>query len=293
MPIRFTCPHCHQKLSVGQRKAGAAAECPRCKRALTIPLVPASASIDNHTPGAIHPELPVSNDATAAPAGEAAVFLPEVDEFVSLELVYDNAPASSPPKPPPPVADVIVVPRYILYLQGGLIAGVALAAFAIGTMMGATLAPKSAPVEMASHITGSVTYASGPRRRADAGAVVVAIPVTPHRPTEKAPIAGLRPGDSSPDAENKGEAILRQMGGSYARADANGLFDLEVPSRGRYVLLIISHEKQSRSSNAAKPADISRLAPFFDNAAGLIGDHHYRLMQEVIRGDRELAIVFD
>src|SRR5262245_53966413 len=292
MPIRFTCPHCHQKLSVGQRKAGTTAECPRCKRELTIPLVPAGVSLGQQHP-AVQTASTAPTNVSGAPAGEAAVFLPEADEFAGLELVYDTAPASNPPKAPPPVADVIVVPRYILYLQGGLIAGVALLAFAIGMMMGATCVPPTGPVETSSHVTGSVMYASGPRQKADVGAVVVAIPITPHRPTEKAPVAALRPGDSSPDAESKGEAILRQLGGGYARADANGQFDLDVPSRGRYLLLIISREKQSRSSSAAKAADITRLAPFFDNAAGLIGDHRYRLMQEVIRGNRQLAIVFD
>src|SRR5205823_15025932 len=40
MPIRFACPHCHQKLSVGARKAGMTADCPRCKRVLTVPPAP-------------------------------------------------------------------------------------------------------------------------------------------------------------------------------------------------------------------------------------------------------------
>src|SRR5262245_28519420 len=159
MPIRFTCPHCHQKLSVGQRKAGTTAECPRCKRALTIPLVPASASVRGQ-PSAVQAASAAPTNASAAPSGEAAVFLPEADEFAGLELVYDTAAASSPPEAPPPVADVIVIPRYILYLQGGLLAGVALLAFAIGMMMGATFVPQTAPVDSASHIRGSVTYAS-------------------------------------------------------------------------------------------------------------------------------------
>ena len=37
MPIRFSCPHCTQKLSVSTRKAGKTANCPRCKKELTVP----------------------------------------------------------------------------------------------------------------------------------------------------------------------------------------------------------------------------------------------------------------
>jgi len=283
MPIRFTCPHCHQKLSVGQRKAGTAAECPRCRQTLTIPQPPAEPQTAAASVEAVK----------APPIGEAAVFLPEPDDFAGLELVYDTASTSPPVKAPPAAADVIVLPRYVVYLQGGLLAAVALAAFAIGIAVGTTLVPRPAAKETASRITGSVTYASGPRRKADEGAVIVALPLTPHRPAEKAPIAGLRPTDPPPEPDNKGIAILREIGGNYARADANGHLELEVPSRGRYVVLVISHEKRSRSSDGAKPADIAKLAPFFDKPAGLLVDHRYRLTEEVIRGERELAIEFE
>src|SRR6185369_9352245 len=43
MPIRFSCPHCSQKLSVSTRKAGKTANCPRCKKELTVPAPEASA----------------------------------------------------------------------------------------------------------------------------------------------------------------------------------------------------------------------------------------------------------
>src|SRR6186997_1902109 len=126
MPIRFTCPHCHQKLSVGQRKAGTAAECPRCRQTLTIPQPPAEPQTAAASVEAVK----------APPIGEAAVFLPEPDDFTGLELVYDTASTSPPVKAPPAAADVIVLPRYVVYLQGGLLAAVALAAFAIGIAVG-------------------------------------------------------------------------------------------------------------------------------------------------------------
>ena len=131
MPIRFTCPHCRQKLSVARRKAGSTAECPRCKRSLTIPQPPAETVHPKQAPllDAASTSSNAPADATPPPIGEAAIFSPDADEFAGLELVYDTAPTVATPSPPPAVADVIVIPRYIVYLQGGLLAVVALIAF--------------------------------------------------------------------------------------------------------------------------------------------------------------------
>src|SRR5262245_16984282 len=37
MPIKFYCDHCGQKMSIGSRKAGAAVNCPRCQKQVTVP----------------------------------------------------------------------------------------------------------------------------------------------------------------------------------------------------------------------------------------------------------------
>src|SRR5437763_965043 len=140
MPIRFACPHCRQKLSVAQRKAGEQAECPRCHQSLTIPQPPMDAA----------------------------------------------APAAAIP-PPPAVAN------------------------------------------------------------------------------------------PPPEDHTKSLAILQQLGGGFARTDSSGRFELEVPRRGRYLLLVISRDQQSRRDSEAKAADIQKLRPFFDNPAQLLGDRRYQL----------------
>lgn len=40
MSLRFACPHCRQKLSVGAHKAGTKANCPKCKQPILIPQPP-------------------------------------------------------------------------------------------------------------------------------------------------------------------------------------------------------------------------------------------------------------
>ena len=52
MPVRFTCPHCRQKLSVSSRKAGRDADCPRCGRMLTIPAAAGGADARTHSESA-------------------------------------------------------------------------------------------------------------------------------------------------------------------------------------------------------------------------------------------------
>jgi hypothetical protein len=298
MPIRFSCPHCRQKLSVGLRKAATSAECPRCKRTLTIPQPPEPASIDStalpttadRPTEASHPP---PRSVSPPPTGDAPTFLPDAHEFVGLELVYDTSSSTAVPPAPPPPVDVIVIPRFVVYLQGGLLAAVALVAFAIGMIMGSTFVPQPQAGRQPAVVTGNVTFMSGIRSRPAAEAVIIVLPHSPHRPAVRIPVVGLRPADSPPSDDHRGIAILRQAGGIYARANANGHFELEVPSRGRYWLLVVCQEKRPRSASAVQAADIAKLSPYFDKASELIGESRYQLGQQTIRGDQELTIAID
>jgi hypothetical protein len=281
MPIRFTCPHCRQKLSVAQRKAGTATECPRCHGTLTVPEPPAETKATG--------EQPAAN----APLGEAPEFLPEADEFAGLELIYETA--SEPKAPPAPsrFREEVAVPRYIIYLQGGLIAVVALVSLAIGMLLGSTFGGRSENEARSGVVSGSVTYAEGPRSRVDVGAVVMLLPQG-RRPDEKIPINGLRPADRQADEGEKGIAMLRDVGGSYARADENGRFELQAPNSGRYWLVVISREKKrAGAGRELRNADLAKLARFFESAAGLLGDREFRISEEMIRGDRRVDVAFD
>jgi hypothetical protein len=227
--------------------------------------------------------------------GVETVFVPDDrDGFQGLELVYDTPPPKEIVAAPPVAADLIAIPRYAIYVQGGLLAVVAFLAFIIGLLAGGSLlsGPAAPLPPQACLITGSITYASGPRQLPDEGAVVAVIPQTQNRPDEKAPIVGLRPGDPSPDADHRGIAILRELGGGYTRADSGGRFQLRVPKSGRYLVLVISHDKSARSANEISSADILKLGPYFVDAADLLGDRRYQLTQETLRGDKQLQVSF-
>lgn len=218
----------------------------------------------------------------------------EYDDGGALELVYDTSDAPSvelAPQPP----DLIAVPRWIIYLQGGLLAVVALASFSIGVIAGSTFSSgERGPREpVACTLEGTINYASGNRNLADAGAVVAVIPRGRQRPDEKAPAIGLRPEDTEPDENDRGIAILREIGGAYARTDDRGRFQVRLPDRGKYLVLVISGSRRLKSLDEISTKDLVELAPFFDNAADLLGRQRYQLTPEVVRGDRRLDVVFE
>ena len=294
MPIRFACPHCRQKLSVSSRKAGQTGDCPRCKEKLTIPELPVAAAKAAVAAASDGPETPgAKKSGTDGVPGDAGAAPPRFDDAHDFELVFDTSDESAA-SAAPAAPDLIAVPRLVLYLQGGLLAVVALVSLVIGLVAGGALSGGAAPAgPRACTLEGTINYAAGNRNLPDPGAVVAVIPEGGPRPDEKALVTGLRPGDTSPAENHQGIAVLRQLGGGYARTDNRGRFQLQLPSRGKYLVLVISQARQLRSLDEIETADLLQLAPFFDNAAELLGRQRYKLTMEVVRSDRQLNVLFE
>ena len=294
MPIRFACPHCRQKLSVSTRRAGHTADCPRCRRPLTIPAAEAASVPQRTVPEAAG--TPQANSPVAAPPPDVAAPLRSFElDFESQELVYDAAEETATPASTTSHPDLISVPRTVLYLQGGLLAVVAIVSFVIGLIAGGAFSGGAAAPAgpRACTLEGTIHYASGNRRLPDPGAVVTVIPDRGVRPDEKAPIDGLRPDDRAPAETHRGLAILRELGGSYSRADDRGRFQVQLPDRGKYLVLVISNSRSVDSLDDIQTSDLLKLGPFFDNAAELLGRRRYQLTMETVRGDRQLNVVFE
>lgn len=323
MPIRFACPHCRQKLSVSSRKAGATGECPRCKQPLKIPDVPEGDEPEQPvTPvvawfPTVPPPAPISSDMAESltvppPRPEPLVQLPREDvanapiapqddpfpSFDEIELIYETE--GSEYRVPDASAsshhDVIAVPRYVIYLQGGLLGVVALASFAIGLIAGGAFSSGSsstAGLPQACTVTGTISYISGNRVLPDEGAVIILLPQNNEKPEERATAAGLRPDDPPPPESHQGLAVLRQLGAGYARADDNGHFEIQLPDRGRYLMLVISQARQLKTAADIDTQDILKIGPFFDNAADLIGKQRYKLKAESIRRSTPINVEFD
>jgi hypothetical protein len=282
MPIRFSCPHCTQKLSVSTRKAGKAANCPRCKKELTVP---------SPEPAAVP-----SDSAEVATAEEGENEDDPYSQFVvydETELVYDDAAPVSHPGGVPSAHDRVAVPRYVLYTQGLLLGAVALTCFIFGVLTGGTFF--SAPSKTAKGpctLTGTVRYASGNQKLPDDGAVIIVLPDTKDA-GQRASSAGMRPDQPLPETPLVGVQQIRDMGGAYTRAGPQGDFSVNLASGGKYFVLVLSSHAHRTGNEEVKVMDVRTLGRFFDGAIDLLADSKYQLTSETVRGDRNLTAQFD
>ena len=307
MPIRFLCQHCGQKLSVGSQRAGTKANCPRCKEIVRVPgerpkdkpankarLAASMLVISGE--GAAVETPPQEEPAAAAPPGPE--YPSEYDLPETSELVFDTAPSISTGDAPQNVVqqtdyNLVSFPRYVLYAQAGLLAGVALICFLLGVMMGGAFFRGSAGAAAAGPVTvsGVVKVTEGVTTKADEGAVVFVLPQDARNIDERAPVAGLRPRDSEPEGHHRGLAILKEMGAGYARTDKEGRYKITVPKAGKYFLLVISRAKTGDGADIGVAKQ--RIARFFENANDLLMTQKYQFSAETLADGRKFDVSFE
>ena len=277
MPVRFACEHCGQVLSVTRRKIGARAKCPKCKGVITVPTEEAAAAMM----------------ADQQPDTDEAAF----DEFVvydDMELVYETDEPHEPASDDDVDLDRVAVPRSVLYMQGVLLAVVAVVAFAFGVMVGSA---SKGPGEVADQdkpakITGNIAYAgAGGRPSPDDGCVVIVVPEE-LEPEEKIQIEGLRPDEPTPPDDHQALAELKSLGGAYTRADPDGQFSVQVPKAGMYYVLVVSRNTLRSDDELPKVQDLVQLGQYFLAGNELIGPSRYQWTLERVKGAKELEVVF-
>lgn len=315
MPIRFNCQHCGQKLSVGSSRAGTKANCPRCKELVRVPgetVQPSRAALaqsmlvmsGDETSG----EQPPSRQATAHAAAThehfdepaAPPIAGDADPgFETSELVFDTTPSITAGAPATGEVvqhtdyGLVTFPRYVLYAQAGLLAGVAVICFTLGLLMGgAFFRGSSGPIAgKPCTISGFVQINQGVVKKGDEGAVVFVLPQDVRNIDERVPVAGLRPRDSQPEGVHRGLTILQQMGGGHARADKDGKFKVTVPRPGKYFVLVISRGKSGDGADVGSAKQ--RIARFFENANELVGTQKYQFSAETLLNDRKYDVSFE
>lgn len=310
MPIRFVCKHCGQKLSVGSSRAGTKANCPRCKELVRVPgevVKPSKAQLAasmlvmsgegaavetaSHQPP---PHEPGVHEEPAAPpiAGAAE---PSIE---TSELVFDTSPSSGVGGQPADEVlqqtdhSLVTFPRYVLYAQAGLLAGVAVICFVLGLAMGGAFfaGSRATAVKKPCTISGSVQINQGVKIKGDEGAVVFVLPDV-KQVGERAPVAGLRPRDTEPQGNHRGLAILRDMEAGYGRADKDGKFKVTVPKQGKYFVLVISRGKTGDGADVGSAKQ--KIARFFENANELIGTQKFQFSAETLSNDRKFDVSFE
>ncbi len=188
----------------------------------------------------------------------------------------------------------VAVPRAILYMQGALLGLVALMSLLIGILLGRGCSPAAQIADegpQACQITGVVAIQDARGETTpDGGAAVVVVP-RDLRPEQQASMLGLRPQDPLPDEDHAGLQALYGLGGDYARADAEGRFQLRVPNRGHYFLLVISAHAGQNDREQPK-ATLAQIGRFFELSPNMFEGHAIRWQEESIQRDRQLNIVF-
>ena len=328
MPIRFACEHCNSVLSVSSRKAGLDVTCPKCRQKTPVPqVVRETAAVGAATKPiseAPSPSLPAPAAAedVAAPTSEPSTVaevesvppqptsLPDDDTWVppppadaydtgdEVTWVYDAGTSDAGQSAEAGTVDFnrISLPRFVLYGQGILLLGVAMLALTLGILIGRGSAPKTVAksgVPTPCFLTGKVLRkTTGGQPVPDAGAVVIVVPQD-RRPTDKAPVEGLRPDDPLPEADQPSISRIKTIGGDYARADEQGYFKLRIPDSGEYFLLVVSHDARRKASQRLDPVHLAQMGRYFLPAPDLIGDRDYRWRAEAIKRDKEYTFTFE
>ncbi len=280
MPIRFHCSNCQQRLSVAPHKAGQEVKCPRCRRVVRVPASGNADSVgttESSVPQQAEsfPELAVPESA----AGNALVY--------ATNVALDETPNRS-------VAQNVSIPRYAIYTQGFLLGAVALAFFVFGLIVGSRSSPLPGADQpgIACSVSGTILCeGSGSSSIPDQGAVVILFPVT-KRPDEKGSAEGLGPESPDPADDHPTLAMLRSLGGDYARVDRRGRYRVRAAGSGRYYLLIVSKHVKRASGEQPKATDLAQLGRYFVPASQLLGQQRYQWTEIQLRTDRVMDVSF-
>ncbi|GAB4141240.1 MAG: hypothetical protein Kow0040_29870 [Thermogutta sp.] len=183
------------------------------------------------------------------------------------------------------------IQAYVLLLMGTGLLGFLLGRGTAGSGRATPATASHAGAQSSSDpvlLAGTVQFAAkGKPLAPDAGAVVVALPLSP--PQELLTVEGFRPWNASLASRKDAMDQVASLGGAFAQADTDGGFNLVAPHPGEYYLLIISNNLArpaavtSRPNRGIEELDFNRLAAFFDRPADLIGPQAYAWTRLEIR----------
>jgi len=254
----------------------AAIEAPRPRRQ--------TAPAREKAPGAAGSAAPGAAPASAAAASGAERPAAEAAPAGEGRETAEPHPVAGDPVP----RGMILFPRQTFYVQGVLFVVLAAVTFAAGYFMGrgdARFEQQRVQEELAKErvlVEGTLVYHPGPNQVApDERAVVMALPVD-KLPEKKLTFQGIRPSDREPPQSHPTVRQIAELGGAYARADDQGSFDMVVPDKGAYRVLVISaHAARPKDDNIDEP-DLEELGKRFSQPELLIGRFKYRFTKEEI-----------
>ena len=280
--IRFACNECDQLLSIGVSRIGQMITCPKCSSENEVPDAEAAALQITDRKRRKQERRDAGDDFSQFEVfDDEAEFVFETDDDV--EGYYGGKVDRNK----------VAVSRFVLYTQGALLGVVAIGAFLLGWIVGASTST-SQPTVVEDNtprvIRGTLTFNDAAGAQPDAGSVVILVPQD-RRPTidEKVPAEGLGPDSQPPDDLLE---RISAMGGAYGRTDVDGNFRVQVPRRGRYFMLLISAGGPRQSNSDINKEHLAQMGRYFVPATDLIGDHTFRWTSEEIGRDTTIDYAF-
>jgi hypothetical protein len=165
----------------------------------------------------------------------------------------------------------------MLYTHAGLLAVLALVAFALGMLIGGStredqrVAAPPKPVE----IGGALRWEAVTGEIGDKGAVAIIWPVN-RTPQKKIEAASLLVDKPAPKRDDPAYLAIQELGGDYARAGDGGHFYMQLVP-GPYRVLLISNNAQRPAGEEPKPEDVAEVGAVFAPPQALFGKQKYRL----------------
>lgn len=213
------------------------------------------------------------------PVGNTAVEM--VDSRAALEELLQ--PIAPPREMEPPLRIVEQLPSTSLLLFMVIIPIVTLLmGLIVGWLVRGQILPTTLSVipeqnrienavpEPVTGLEGRITYhtADG-ETRPDVGAIVIAVPETWAGQLRLAPL-GLRPGDSEAD-QAAALKMAAAFGGSAARTDDTGRYQLTLPQPGRYTIVTMARFAERPADAPFSDENLTQLRSFLTDPAATIG----------------------
>jgi len=294
MSIRFPCEHCDRVLKVSSKKIGSKGKCPNCQAPIQVPEPEEADALMERRRKEATPEIAEeqAEEEDLSPFAEFAVYDRDDDDYYDdedSEYYYEGRSEDERPVD----HNYLAVPRWAIYGQGLLLAGIGLLCFGLGIVVGAFTPDGGKSDDDLTgpfFVTGEIRYQDSGRPQPDNDAVVIVLPVEA-TPGTKVRVTGLRPEDDALGLLDQLRPLL-EVGGLYERANSEGNYQLKIRAPGKYLVLVISRNAIRADGEEMSMDDLAVLGKYFTDVPFLIGDRQYTLVEKNIRRDQSYPVSF-
>lgn len=177
-----------------------------------------------------------------------------------------------------------MIPRWVVYTQGGLLGVIAISFFVFGLAVGSgySVGSTGPTTRQIAEVSGLVLYEDN-GRRVDTGAVVMFLPSDGTLDPRPEPDSLLP--DRFIPLDNPAIDAIREIGGAVVRADRVGGFATRL-RQGTYYMLVLSKHQTQANSSAIEKQMRADLGAFFFPVDDLIGQSAWHWKKIEVGGDK-------